>query len=276
MNVHSISCILCGKDETDVVEEDEPPFRVVRCRHCGLIYVNPQPPQQELAEHYSKETYYEEWTTVQAKERISLWNRRLKDVQKYKKTGRLLDIGCGEGTFLKMAHDKGWEVQGTEISLYACHYAKEQYGLDVFRGDVKDKKFEEDFFDVVTVWHVLEHLTDPLATLRGVRRILKPDGILILETPNVNNYLFKAIYFLVKWKKERFFSLSDKEKHLFHFSTTTLLNVLQKAGFRAIESTLKPVEVSWPKKLIENLSLAIFYLTRVNIGQTLRIHAKKN
>ena len=272
---HAIVCNLCGLDEADVVEVDEPPFKVVKCRRCGLVYVNPQPAQQDLVEHYSNETYYKEWLTVQAKARISLWHRRLKDIEKYKQKGRLLDIGCGEGMMLKMARDNGWTVQGTEVSRYACRYAREQYGLDVLRGNLEEGDFEEGSFDVVTLWHVLEHLSDPLATLKEARRLLRSDGVLLVETPNVNNHLLRLIYYLVRGKKKRLFSADAREKHLFHFSPVTLERIVQKGGFLVMESLPKPYAVSWPKKFIQGLGLAVFHLTQINIADTVRIHAKK-
>ena len=118
-----VACNLCGLNNTEIIQEAESPFKVVKCKSCGLVYTNPQPERKSIGEHY-QEDYYKEWIEKQMDKRIPMWKRRLQGLKKYKEKGLLLDVGCGVGTFLKLAEEEGFEVQGTEISEFACKYVK--------------------------------------------------------------------------------------------------------------------------------------------------------
>ena len=100
-----VNCNLCGLNRTEIIQEAEEPFKVVKCKSCGLVYTNPQPDSKLIQEHYQKE-YYKEWIEKQMESRISMWKGRLKEVKKSKENGRLLDVGCGVGTFLKLAREE--------------------------------------------------------------------------------------------------------------------------------------------------------------------------
>ncbi|NQT00075.1 MAG: class I SAM-dependent methyltransferase [Candidatus Omnitrophica bacterium] len=269
-----INCNLCAADDTELVRSAEHPFKVVRCKACGLIYVNPQPHIDAILGSYRAD-YYSEWIAKQTKSRQRLWKSRLAQLKKYKHSGSLLDVGCGDGIFLTLARDGGWEVCGTEISEYAWRYSKEKKGLNVFKGELKEANFGSRSFDCVTLWHTLEHTRDPLGTLTEISRILKDDGILIVEVPNVNNYLFRAVYRLVKRKPLSLFSLRDKEWHLFHFPEKNLKLLLEKANFQVVARTLKISQVLMPQRLLEMICSVIFWISRINIGSTFRLYARK-
>jgi ubiquinone/menaquinone biosynthesis C-methylase UbiE len=270
----TVDCNFCGPNSTEIVQKAEDPFRVVKCKTCGLVFTHPQPDKGSIEEHY-QEDYYKEWLEKQMKRRIPMWKKRLKELLKYKKNGRLLDVGFGSGTFLRLAKENGFEVNGTEISEYACRYVKDHYGIDVFRGDLEEARFPSDNFDVVTLWHALEHLPDPRSTLEEIHRILKKDGLLVVAVPNLNNFITRILYFLAKGKKLKLFSINAKELHLWHFSPHSLSRMLQETGYGVMKIKLDLAQIEFPKKIVDFLTLLVHSLIRKNLGEAFKIYASK-
>jgi len=274
-----IKCNLCSGEETIVIQKAEELYSVVKCKSCGLVYVNPQPAQEELVNFYGEE-YYREWTERQRNVRIFLWRKRLKDLEKYKgKKGEgeapvLLDVGCGNGDFLELAKET-YQIHGTEISPFAVEYVKRNLGTKIHMGNLDKLNLLPNTYDVITIWHTLEHMPDPLENLKEAKRILKNDGLLIIEVPNMNAYIERAIYRIVKRKQERFFSIYDREPHLFHFTPSTLKDILKRAGFRVVKCGPEVSQVIWHKKLVEYLGIAAHRLTGINVGSTIRVYASK-
>jgi 2-polyprenyl-3-methyl-5-hydroxy-6-metoxy-1,4-benzoquinol methylase len=128
-----------------------------------------------------------------------MWEKRLKTLNSLSvKKGPLLDVGCAEGLFLELAAKDGWAVTGTEISHYAVRHGKEELGLNVMQGELRDMKFSDSSFDAVTMWHVLEHTVNPMDVLKEIRRILKDDGVFVMAIPNLNNILSQIVYRIIK------------------------------------------------------------------------------
>lgn len=269
-----VNCNLCGLNSTEIVQAAEEPFKVVKCKNCGLVYTNPQPERKLIEEHYTEE-YYKEWMERQMERRIPMWRRRLKEVKEYKDNGNLLDLGCGIGTFLRLAKQEGFEIFGTEISEYASRYVKEKLGIDVFRGDLEEADFPPDNFNVLTMWHTLEHLPNPKAAVEEIRRILKKDGLLVIATPNLDNFITRVLYFLAKWKKLKLFSSQAKELHLYHFSVHTLTSMLKETGFNIIKIDMDLAQLEFPKKIVDYLTIIVHAITRKNFGEAIKIYAVK-
>ena len=227
----TVTCNLCGHEDFRVLEADAPPYRVLRCQRCRLVFVDPAPPAKALQGHYDGE-YYREWIGARRAARMAMWEARLDRLEKWVSRGRLLDVGCGEGTFLELAQKRGWEVYGTELSSFAADHASRVLGRGIFCGEHAQAGFRDGEFDAVTLWHVLEHVADPGRYLSEVRRILKPEGNLIVAVPNVNDLVMQAAYRVVRGKPLKKFSPDDREIHLYHFSAGTLVKALEKAGFQ--------------------------------------------
>ena len=139
--------------------------------------------------------------------------------------GRLVDVGCGNGTFLATMRDLGWDVLGVEIDPEGARVARDRYGLPVFAGNLEEAGLPDESVDVVTMSHVIEHVHEPIKLLRECERVLKPTGKLIVLTPNVESLghrLFKEF-----WRG------LEPSRHLFLFSPRSLLLTAQKAGFNA-------------------------------------------
>ena len=273
MAIKYINCNLCGQNSFTVLETDEI-YQVVKCKNCKLIYVNPQPDKTLLFEHYNQK-YFDPWLKEQFTAREKMWKKRLKKVQALKKAGRLLDVGCGTGLFLSQAINSGWDVYGTEVSGFAVDYIKNKFGIGVLKGKLRDAKFPDNFFDVVTFWHVLEHTADPLGNLTEARRILKPGGVVVIAVPNAHNIIYKTIYMLIKLRKLRLFSINDREKHLYYFSTGTLKKIIEKANLIPVKLDADKERIILGERIIDTFAWIVYKILKVNFGMAIEVYARK-
>lgn len=202
------------------------PLRIVKCQKCGLIYVNPKPPVISLVHNYVNmvdNVYIEE----EAGRRLSAQSI-LRILKRFKKKGRLLDIGCASGFLLDEARKKGWQVYGVELSTWAVDYATKKLSLDnIFQGVLKNADYPDNYFDAIVMKDAIEHLTDPRGTLIEIRRILKPDGILCVNTPNIDSLVSRIL-------RARWWGI--KQSHLYYFSRDTLHKMLNTTGFVPVKT----------------------------------------
>ncbi|MFH1783734.1 MAG: methyltransferase domain-containing protein [bacterium] len=222
--MEAISCNLCDNFDSSLAYRVND-IDIVRCKKCGLIYQNPM--QKDVKGLYSEDYYDQNYGD---KERLSSSARVLiESVSKYVPDNRIkvLEIGSGLGYTLKTARDRGWEVFGTDVSAFAVRYAKEEHGIEIFNGDLDEAGFEDNFFDLVIMSHVLEHLPDPSRFLEKIFHILKKSGVLYIAVPNIDS--FKS-----RMKKEKWHHLQP-EHHLYHFSPRTLKKIVLKAGFKIVD-----------------------------------------
>ncbi len=266
-------CPLCGSREARALESD-PPFWTVRCIACGLVYVDPVPEPDPVKAHYDDEGYYAEWVSTQAAARSRLWDRRLGRVRRVLVAGRLLDVGCADGAFLEKAKTAGFEAVGTEISAAAARLARAR-GLEVREGTLESAAFPDASFDGVSMWHVLEHVPDPVGTLKEIRRILKPGGRLFLAVPNLENAWFKFFYRLFRRRPERLFARGMKEWHLFHFTASTLSRALSAAGLEVEASGLDEPDADVRKRALEWPARAWFGITGRNRTIGIQVRARR-
>ncbi|MGA1844887.1 MAG: class I SAM-dependent methyltransferase [bacterium] len=140
--------------------------------------------------------------------------------------GSILDVGCGRGIMIHELRKRGWQVAGTQVSATAGSYIRKAFGIDCFVGELPHAPFKRRSFDIVTMWHVLEHLRDPLLYLRCCRGLLKPGGYLLIEIPNAGSW--SARMTKTAWMGW------DPLHHLHHYTPRTLGLALQKTGFSPI------------------------------------------
>jgi len=200
--------------------------RHVRCNNCGLVYMNPIEQVCRTNEYYANAGNNHASTVKNSYLKTAESQVRL--IQRYVQGERLLDIGCAQGFFLFMASRAGYTVKGVELSHDAAAYAREEFALDVEVKPFEALEFREDHFDVVTLWQTLEHLSDPLAVLERVNGILRPGGMVVVSTPDIEAVPARIL-------GRRWWDI--KRLHVNQFSTRTLASILRNAGFRDVEST---------------------------------------
>ena len=231
-------CLLCEE------KEGEPLFlrngkSFVRCPRCGLIYDDSPPSVREIQEYYEK-TYYEnfgERTSLIQKARHSLYRDFFSECERFRRTGRLLDIGCGYGDFLKRAQERGWEVWGIEPSRQASESARRELNAEILNQNIEKVDFPEDYFDVITLWNVIDCLPDPRGAIRKIRQWLSPGGRLVIRTPNASFHLnlyrffirFRSLLERIGWKKEASVFLQS------NFDSRTLRKLLEEERFSKIQ-----------------------------------------
>lgn len=225
-----IACPLCNGQHTKsrFVKRG---FSIVECNICGMVYVNPVLDDRKLKEFYNSEAlkYMQEVilrTTYHArKQHIHI--PRAEMLKKIVPKGRLLEIGCSVGYFLEAAREVGeWELFGVDLNSEAAEYVRANLGIDVFDGRVEELDAPEDSFDAIVSFEVVEHLSNPLALMKGAFRLLKTDGVFIVSTPNIEGFDFQVL-----GKYHRSYSPPG---HLVYFTPDTLRDMLGRAGFRNI------------------------------------------
>jgi 2-polyprenyl-3-methyl-5-hydroxy-6-metoxy-1,4-benzoquinol methylase len=200
-------------------------FSISRCTHCGVVQTVPQPSGPELA-HLYPEHYY--LTAIDQRTLYAAQHDKIVLVRAHKSAGRLLDVGAGVGLFVRHARDEGYDAQGIEVSSQAVSIGTKALDIPLLCGEFDSVMLPDAPFDIVTFWHVFEHLPRPKETLQKVHRILRPGGILIIAVPNFGSIQSRVF-------RGRWYHL-DIPRHLFHFSPETLRNLVEGSGFHVTET----------------------------------------
>jgi len=208
-------------------------FRVVRCVNCSLIFLNPMYSDEELAgmypaDYYAYQDKFQSDGFKQGLKRALGFRTTTKD-PRFAAPGRVLDIGCGSGWFLRNVQDQGWTAYGVEINAAAAQIGRELGGLNIFCGTLEQAGFPPDYFDYVRSNHAFEHMSRPKEQLQEMRRILKPGGKLMLGVPNIESLAAKLF--------GRYWWYLGAPVHPFSYSVRTLTALLQENGF-AIENVV--------------------------------------
>ncbi len=201
-------------------------FKLQTHQKFEILITTPQPSKQELSKYYkdptyishtdSKQTLFEK--TYQFVRKYTLLTKKNK-VNRFSKKGNLLDIGCGTGNFLKKMQSNGWTVTGIEPNNTARAIANSKTNNTVFKTE-KLTTLQPTSFNVITLWHVLEHLPDLEAHIQLFKKLLKPNGILIIAVPNYKSY--DAQYY------KEFWAAYDVPRHLWHFSKNGIKSIFKK------------------------------------------------
>ena len=209
---------------------------IARCNHCGLVFANPRLPVEEIWKRYSPEYFWKEYLPAlgvvnEQFDLVHFDHRYAYTLQQMAlrlgKKGRLLEIGCGAGFFLKAAERNGWDASGIELSAAGSTFAVERLGLRVRREQAEHLSFPDGSFDIVAMFDVIEHVLDPRAILQAAHRGLRPGGIILISTPNLNALSRSALG--LSW------AVLSPGEHLYYFSEATLARLLERCGFGQIE-----------------------------------------
>jgi SAM-dependent methyltransferase len=224
-------CDICGSTRSEVLFEipdlwtDRMNISALyyKCPDCGLVFQSPKPSSEDLKIYYpdNYEVFHNKSNLLN---KFGLW-RRFGLIQRYKSKGILLDVGSAQGNFLNyIISNKGWEGIGLETNQKAAENARQVYGLNIINDQIENADFMGQTFDVITLWDVLEHLTDPSSVLKKLRNTLKPDGILVLRLPNLS--CLDAKWFGKCWAGY------DSPRHLFVFTIDNLEILLKQTGYK--------------------------------------------
>ncbi len=233
----SKACPTCGtaafqtlhyQEAADYITGDV--FRVVRCSQCQLVSTSPVPENLESYYPRSYRRYNLLILTVLKtlyRFRVSRWNAF------FQRPGRALELGCGDGFMLNALRSKGWDVCGTERTDEMARFAREHFGLTVFVEGSSNISYEKKF-DLVILFQVLEHLSDPLEQLSRARAVVADQGKVIVCVPNITSW--QSLF-----GKHRWFHL-DVPRHLFHYTPSSLESLAKNAGLKVSSVSYVSVE----------------------------------
>lgn len=233
---NEVQCISCRSKESSIwrTRRDtdrifDEIFYMYKCSQCGLYYLSPSP--DDMDKFYNDSFYGAGSNKASRAFRLSqriFQYLRAQIVLKHKRGGKLLDIGCGDGEFLMKMRALGFDVAGMEFSDSGAQVAGQKLGMEIFHGDMESKKLEKLApFDVITLWHVLEHTPNPREVLNSARNLIADDGILAIGLPNaesVQSRLFRNNWFHL-----------DIPRHIVHFTLESINGLLEEEGFEVVE-----------------------------------------
>jgi len=232
------SCPICGSESFDpyISAKDYfltgQSFEIVKCRNCGFRFTNPRPEPTELGKYYQSADYISHSDSrqglfaslYQEVRKFTLW-RKYNLISKFHRKGEILDIGCATGQFMKYMDGRGWNTTGIEPDEKSRSRAISEFGLNVFAEDQLNV-FRKASFDLITMWHVLEHVSDLNGRIKQIRNLLKPEGTFILAVPNCDA-LDAKIY-------GKYWAGYDLPRHLYHFTKADMKLLMEKFGFTIV------------------------------------------
>lgn len=228
-------CLLCGppveyRQKFRGYEKGSQSYDVAACPKCGLGITRPFPDEGQTRALYSSENYREHDSRfiLPIEKTVRFFRSfRRKRIEGIAKKRRILDIGCGRGVFLSNMREHGWETFGLELNEETAWNARQALGLDIKTGRLFDARFQGGFFDVITIWHVLEHMPDPALTIKECNRTMKPGGLMVIAVPNFGSMQAKL--------SGRYWFHLDVPYHLYHFNLENLMFLLEKYSFKIVK-----------------------------------------
>ena len=272
-----VRCAVCGADDSETVYEaqydrekdvdliqkfrasgDELLIdRLVKCRRCGLQYVDPRLRGDLILTSYTEGEDATYVSQLAARERT--FTTALTDIERLAGgRGRLLDIGTAAGAFVAAAVRRGWDAEGCEPNRWLGDWGSRHYGIRIRQGSVFDQDYAPGSFDVVTLWDVIEHTPDPRAVLERCRELLTPGGLLIVNYPDIGSWIARAL-------GRRWLFLTSV--HLWYFDRTTITRLVETGGFevRAIRPHYQRLELDYILQRGSVLSAALSRTARAAI-----------
>jgi SAM-dependent methyltransferase len=243
-------CPLCGSKNVaklHIIDKYSPAFKIDKCADCGFLFMNPGYCYRFIKDLY-KEDYYSgnaeySYCDERKAERYSgyVWEKRLARIREYNSSGNFLDAGCAFGGFLKIA-SQYFTPYGIELSQYSGRYAKTLFGNNIHIGIFENHPFKNDFFSVITMIELLEHIRDPVFVLRESYRLLKESGLLVIQTANMDGLQARFL-----GKRYAMFLPG----HLSYFTKRNLVFLLKEIGFQVVK-VYHPVEFGLMPKLLKS------------------------
>lgn len=272
--IHYDSCPVCHRGNikpvfsvTDHFVSGEV-YSLVKCHDCDFIFTQDHPDATGIGKYYQSEEYISHTNTSKGIIN-SLYHlaRRIMLARKYKfvkratglnRGGNILDIGCGTGHFPGYMKRKGWQASGVEIDDHAGRFAHDKFGIDIYKPGELDS-FEDDSFDAITLWHVLEHLDKPDQTIGSISRLLKNRGTCIIALPNNNSS--DARFYKKQW------AAWDVPRHLWHFNINSFKAFIKDKGFEIVRIRKLPLDAIYVSLLSEkHLEKRLGFIRGIIVG----------
>jgi len=238
-------CPLCSSDSTQKRFSLTQENSIFCCKNCELEFLSPQLDDAVLKKLYS-ESYYTPWGLAGSSEneelkkmKIATFNLRLDLAKTIRSSGNLLDIGCATGYLLEAAKEKGFEPYGVEFSEYSASIANQKFGAErIFNGILEDSKFNSGFFDVISMFDLIEHVRIPQVILEKASSILNKDGVIIISTPDIGSISNKIMG--QKWTHY-------KLEHFYYFNKRSMNLLAKKSNLKVIhyERSKKALNLSY-------------------------------
>ena len=207
-------------------------FHICECLNCGLLYTMPRPSKEKIGAYYKSDEYYSHQENkkgfvprlYEAIKKINL-KHKFRLASRDLPVGKLLDIGCGVGDFLHVAENKGWQCTGVEPSEEAREIARQRIKGDLLYSEDLEQ-LPDQSFDLITMWHVLEHVDDLKWQVAQLQRLIKPNGRIVIAVPNYRSY--DGRFYNAYW------AAYDVPRHLNHFNKTVITKMFKTSGLSLV------------------------------------------
>lgn len=216
MNKHT-NCLICSSSNLNKM----PRYlngEMVKCANCNFVFASSIPTMEELVAHYDQYTRDDYLSPIT----IKRYHEILDGLEKYRKTNKLIDVGCGIGYFLEIAKERGWEVYGTEYTDEAIEICRKK-GITMHQGKLDLANYTEMDFDVVTSFEVIEHINNPIEEVTNFNKLLRKGGALYITTPNFNS--------ISRFMSKEKWTVIVYPEHLSYYTCNTLKKLLESNGF---------------------------------------------
>lgn len=268
------NCPICGRDRSEIFcIKNGKEYRL--CSNCTHVFLTAPPESEEVTKYYSDRISHHSSTTKQQWDYSetkfdNFYKPLLKRIEHLSNGKRILDVGCSNGAFMKAAERRGWSPEGVELETSSYQVAL-QNGLHVRNEDLLSCAFPDQAFDIVTMWQLIEHLSAPRELVAEIKRILRPGGLLVVSTPNIQSIAWKLL-------GERWGAV-EPEVHLHLFTVKSLKYLIQDVGFetKAIEtldikpSTLKKALLRSQPGLAKNKSVSVAEFASKHSDEQIRL-----
>lgn len=243
----SFTCNICNSTKKETVYRkvrgfDTPrSYDLIRCKSCQVVQTFPIPTKKQLADYYGEQAIAyngnggDIFVRSYVDNKMAHWKRlklqkRLNEIRQHAPDAKtLLDVGCGAGLFIDFMRSNGYKVQGVELSDWGYRVATKELRLKVHNKQLMDAGFKVQSLDVVTMYDLLEHTINPQKEVKYLHKILKDDGLLVINVPNFDSFISR--HMKSQWNK------LIPPNHLYHFSIDSLSGILQRGGFKIVSTT---------------------------------------
>ncbi len=233
-NLEYVNCPACFVSKTKVWLNDGKSTKLVQCQLCGTVFASPRS-SPEVRNSWLSTTFSlsNELEKLDLSRRSAL-ERESEIIQKYKKSGKFLDIGCSTGSMFEYFNRPEWELYGVEVSSTAAKYAATKYSANVQFGTFSSSQFSKEYFDLVSMIDMLYYVDDPRSDFKKVRDIIRPDGLLGVEIAGQKYVLTRSRGIVCQLIERRWTRLQTDSSYLYWLTPLALEKILNQTGFKIV------------------------------------------